>query len=82
MEHITNNPVYNKELNPLQIILVKTLEKNGPMTREQMVNDISRARTTIYDNLSTLIDRNMIKKISRQVNARGRPVVFFKLVEN
>lgn len=82
MEHITNNPIFIKELNPLQQILVKTLEKNGPMTRDQMVNDISRARTTIYDNLSTLIDRNMIKKISRQVNARGRPVVFFKLIEN
>jgi hypothetical protein len=24
----------------------------------------------------------MIKKISRQVNARGRPVVFFKLIKN
>lgn len=82
MEHITNNPIFIKELNPLQKILVKTLEKNGPMTRDQMVNDISRARTTIYDNLSTLIDRDMIKKISRQVNARGRPVVFFKLIED
>ena len=82
MEYINNNQIFNKDLNPLQKILVKTLEKNGPMTRDQMVKNISRARTTIYDNLSTLIDRNMIKKISRQVNARGRPVIFFKLIEN
>ncbi|MHA1727805.1 MAG: helix-turn-helix domain-containing protein [Promethearchaeota archaeon] len=81
MEKYNINEIKNMNLNQLQFDLVKVLQKNGPMTRTQMVATINRARTTIYDNLSVLINRNMVKKISRQVNKRGRPVIFFKLKE-
>ena len=73
--------INEKDLNSLQEVLVNVLGRNGPMTRSQMVKAIQKPRTTIYDNLAVLISRNMIKKFSRQVNARGRPVVFFKLKE-
>lgn len=70
-----------KGTNEFQGELIKTLEKNGAMTRAQMVQALDKPRTTIYDNLAILIKREVVKKFSRQVNARGRPVVFFKLKE-
>jgi predicted ArsR family transcriptional regulator len=70
-----------KNTNELQGVLIKTLEKNGAMTRAQIVQAIETPRTTVYDNLAILINREVIKKFPRQVNARGRPVVFFKLKE-
>lgn len=70
------------ELNNLQSDLVTILKKNGALTRNQMVEKLNKPRTTIYDNLAVLINRDMIKKFSRQVNNRGRPVVFFKLKED
>lgn len=66
-------------VNEIQGELIKTLEKNGAMTRAQMVQALEKPRTTIYDNLATLINREIVHKFSRQVNARGRPVVFFRL---
>ena len=82
MENLEPNMEKIKELNLLQNSLIKTLNKNGPLTRDQMVELLNKPRTTIYDNLAVLINRNMVKKFSRQVNARGRPVVFFKLKED
>ncbi len=64
---------------PLQKELVDLLEKNGPMTRAELVNNLNSPRTTIYDNLMRLSNYNMIKKFSRPTNSRGRPLVFFKL---
>lgn len=65
--------------NPMQEELIKALSRNGPMTRAQMVQALKKPRTTIYDNLAQLINKEIVKKFSRQLNARGRPTVFFKL---
>jgi len=81
MEENKPNRIEEENLNPLQENLVDILKKNGPLTRSQMVDMLSKPRTTIYDNLSGLINREMVKKFSRQVNTRGRPVVFFKIQE-
>ncbi len=81
MENEKLNEIEEEILNPLQENLVDILKKNGPLTRSQMVDMLSKPRTTIYDNLSGLINREMVKKFSRQVNTRGRPVVFFKIQE-
>ena len=82
MENTKLEEIQEEDLNPLQSDLVDILKKNGPLTRSQMVDLLSKPRTTIYDNLSGLINREMVKKFSRQVNTRGRPVVFFKLQED
>jgi predicted ArsR family transcriptional regulator len=63
---------------PIQKELVESLQKKGPMTRAEMVKDLVKPRTTIYDNL---MEHDMVKKYSRPTNAQGRPLVFFKLVE-
>ena len=64
---------------PLQKELMDVLEKNGPMTRSDLVHKMDKPRTTVYDNLMGLIQHNIVKKYSRPTNARGRPLVFFKL---
>lgn len=66
---------------PLQKELVEALNKKGPMTRAELVNSINKPRTTVYDNLMGLMAHNLVKKYSRPTNSRGRPLVFFKVVE-
>ena len=67
---------------PLQKELMDMLEKNGPMTRNDLVKKVDKPRTTVYDNLMGLIQHNIVKKYSRPTNARGRPLVFFKISDN
>ncbi len=69
-----------EELNPRQQKILDCLDKNGPMCRAAIVNDLGMPRSTIFDNIQELIGKK-IKKFSRQVNPRGRPVVFYKLTE-
>lgn len=65
---------------PLQRKLLEILEKNGPMTRPDLIKSLDYPRTTIYDNLMRLSGLNLVKKFTRPTNIRGRPLVFFKLI--
>ena len=64
-------------VNPLQRDLLKLLRKNGPITRSEIIAEISIARTTVYDNLMGLIAHNIVKKSSCLRNHRGHPKVRF-----
>ena len=66
-------------ISPIQHNLIKTLEKSGPLTRKELVNELKTARTTIYDNLIKLQKQKLIEKFSRNDGKRGRPLVFWKL---
>jgi predicted ArsR family transcriptional regulator len=66
-------------ISPIQHNLIKTLEKSGPLTRKELVNELKTARTTIYDNLIKLQKQKMIEKFTRNEGKRGRPLVFWKL---
>ncbi len=66
-------------VSPIQNNLIKTLEKNGPLTRKELVNELKTARTTIYDNLIKLQKQKMIEKFTRNDGKRGRPLVFWKI---
>jgi len=68
-------------LSPLQKDLIKFLEKNGPSTRADIVRGLEKPRTTIYDNLEGLMLNRIVKKYSRPTNSRGRPLVFFRVIE-
>jgi len=65
---------------PLQIKLMEILEKNGPMTRTDLVKITKTSRSTLYDNLMRLFNLNCVKKFSRPTNSQGRPLIFFKLL--
>lgn len=66
---------------PIQVELISTLEKNYAMTRTDLVKNLEKPRTTIYDNLVSLINMNIVKKYSRPTRSRGRPLVFFKIAD-
>jgi len=64
---------------PLQNNLIKILEKDGPITRRELVKVLKTPRTTIYDNLLKLQRRKLIEKFSRNNGRRGRPLVFWRI---
>jgi predicted transcriptional regulator len=68
-------------LSPIQKELIHALQKKGPMTRAEIVRELNKPRTTLYDNLMGLMARNIVKKYSRPTNSRGRPLVFFRIQE-
>ena len=76
IEQFSNSKEY---ISPIQHNLMKTLEKSGPLTRKELVNELKTARTTIYDNLIKLQKQKMIEKFTRNDGKRGRPLVFWKL---
>ena len=76
IEQFSNSKDY---ISPIQHNLMKTLEKSGPLTRKELVNELKTARTTIYDNLIKLQKQKMIEKFTRNDGKRGRPLVFWKL---
>ena len=67
-------------LSPLQLQLVKVLEVNGPMTRNDLVKELKSARTTIYDNLIRLERMKILQKFNNSNGMIGRPLVYWKLV--
>lgn len=77
---LIENYLTSKEfLSPIQNNLIKVLQRSGPMTRRDLVNQLNTPRTTIYDNLIKLQKRKVIEKFSRNNGKRGRPLVFWKL---
>ena len=78
----------NEEIfSPLQMNLINLLKRNGSMTRAEIVQKMryndgrNVPRTTCYDNLMGLMSINIVYKYSRPTNARGRPLVYFRLNE-
>jgi len=70
----------SKEIfSPIQNNLIKVLEKTGPITRRDLVKQLSTPRTTVYDNLIKLQKRRLVEKLTRNDGKRGRPLVLWKL---
>lgn len=61
--------------------IITVLKQHGPLTRGELVSKLNRPRTTIYDHLDNMRKRNVIKSFIRPKSSRGRPPVFYKLVE-
>ena len=79
-QNIINENFNSKEyLSPIQFNLIKTLSKEGPLTRRELVSQLKTPRTTIYDNLIKLQKKKVVEKFSRNEGKRGRPLVFWKI---
>ncbi len=63
----------------LQKKIVDLLGSKGPMTRGDMVRSLQIARTTIYDTLAKLMNRDVVDKYPVNNSKRGRPKVVFSL---
>lgn len=60
--------------------LYKTIAKNQPITRPELVKITGIPRTTIYDSLIKLILAEEVKKYSVHNKKRGRPRIFYEVV--
>lgn len=77
---LVKNYVEEKDvISPLQFNLIKILKTDGPLTRRQLVKELERPRTTIYDNLVKLQKQKVVEKFSRNNGKRGRPKVYWKI---
>ena len=57
--------VYSDEINQeieLDNLLIDLLDKNGPLTRNELVALTHIPRSTLYDNLAKMISKGIIKK--------------------
>jgi predicted ArsR family transcriptional regulator len=78
---LENYSIRKDVLSPIQNNLIKILQQSGAMTRKDLVGQLHTARTTIYDNLVKLQKRKVVEKFTRNNGNRGRPRVFWKLIE-
>jgi len=80
--NMAEKPVLEKSHSKLEITLLELLA-GGAMTRDQMVAKLGIPRTTIYDGLRSLIQRNEVMKypVHTHERVRGRPKVVFALIE-
>lgn len=73
---------YVSYITPLQDRILEVLSKHGDCIRKDLVKIINHPRTTIYDNLLKLQKRKLIEKYTMNNGKRGRPIVYWKLIEN
>jgi len=66
---------------PIQTAILAILQKNGPMTRAELVKSINQPRSTIYDNLMRLMSHNLVTKYSLPTGGQGHPPVFFRWID-
>jgi predicted ArsR family transcriptional regulator len=74
----------SKSISPIEERLISILKDGGPLTRDQLVTKMAVPRTTIYDGLKKLIQRNEVKKYPfyQTERSRGRPQVMFSLLDS
>jgi predicted transcriptional regulator len=69
-------------MTPIQVEIFKELSKGISLTRDDFVEMLDRARTTIYDNLEKLETRKLIRRFKRGNGLRGRPLTFWYIPRN
>jgi len=72
----------NEHMPMLDISVYDLLIAGGPMSRDAMVQKLSRPRTTIFDSLKRLEQKGLVARRPYycEKNERGRPTVLFYLV--
>ncbi|MHA1941722.1 MAG: winged helix-turn-helix transcriptional regulator [Candidatus Hodarchaeales archaeon] len=61
--------------------ILKILEKEGALTRSKLVSLTGIARSTLYDSLLRLMLKGYIASFSEDRRHRGRPKVFYKVLD-
>lgn len=74
--------IISPEEDSLEVKLLKCL-KSGAKNRENLVDELKRARTTIYDNLMKLKRKGLIEARSRKIpSVRGRPKTYWSIIND
>lgn len=66
-------------LTSIQKRLLKIMEEHGPTERRTFVKLLNTPRTTVYDNLLKLMNRDIVKKSKSNNGKRGRPISYWQL---
>ncbi len=61
--------------------VLKILEKEGAITRSKLVSLTGIARSTLYDSLLRLILKGHIARFSEDRKQRGRPKVYYQVLQ-
>ena len=68
-----------KNMSELDKQILSFLKKSGPITRYDLVTMTGIARSTLYDSLTRLILKGLVKKYTENIHTtKGRPKVFFE----
>ncbi|MBN1924071.1 MAG: hypothetical protein JW791_04925 [Nanoarchaeota archaeon] len=58
------------------------IHENTAIIRDDLVKLLEMPRTTVYDMIKVLFDKNLINKLSVPKPGRGRPLIYFSTVED
>jgi Fe2+ or Zn2+ uptake regulation protein len=73
------------KLTPRQIKILKTLKKHGPLPRgynsakNTLTAKTGESRTTLYENLEKLKEKDLVFAVEYDNGKQGRPKVFWSL---
>lgn len=76
------------KLTPRQIKILKTLKKHGPLPRgysnakNTLTAKTGESRTTLYENLEKLKEKDLVFAVEYDNGKQGRPKVFWGLKTN
>ncbi|KKN90943.1 hypothetical protein LCGC14_0225270 [marine sediment metagenome] len=68
-----------KRLTYIQNEIIELLWRNNIYSRSTFVSELETPRTTIYDNLKKLLERDILIKETLYNEKRGRPHVLWSL---
>jgi len=72
--------ITEQEISPIQRDIINLMSKTGGLRRHQLCLLLNKPRTTIYDNLSKLAEKDIVKKkVVPLGNGRGRPHTYWIL---
>lgn len=75
-ELMSSNNIF---MSPIQFRLLKSLCKDGPLTREDICEKLNTPWTTTFDNLLKLEKKKYVKRFSKETGRKGRPKVFWEI---
>lgn len=76
-----NGKINLKPILDLPVYVYNFLKEHGSMTRNALSKLTGIPRTTLYDVLNKLILNNKIRKIIEKKGKRGRPKVYYEVIE-
>ena len=78
-DRTTPQPLYL--MGHLEEEILRILNEKGTLVRDEICVQLNQARTTIFDNLMTLVKLHFVTYFTKKKenNARGRPWSFFQI---
>ncbi|MHA1378459.1 MAG: hypothetical protein ACTSRG_08765 [Candidatus Helarchaeota archaeon] len=65
----------------LQNFIFNLIKNKGPITRGELSKLTNIPRTTLYDYIIGFVKKNEIEKFPVPAKKRGRPLIYYKIVE-